>query len=108
MSSTRAERRLILLSAGTTERRSAAAAQARALARSVDWSQLESNLRSRNPLPLLGPRMLEWGCTPSTGFAGSVEQSLGVGRRQGAFLELVSSRVIAALADAGIRATPLK
>jgi hypothetical protein len=105
----RAERRLVLLSAGTAERRRAVADQVCALAGDIDWSRLEANLRARKLLPLLGPRILEWeGLSPTASFADCVERSLAAGRRQGALLQLVSARLVAALGDAGIHVSALK
>jgi Uncharacterised nucleotidyltransferase len=109
MSSTQAERRLILLSAGTAVRRRAMGAQAERLAGEVDWPRLAQTLSARRLLPTLGPRIVELadGSSPD-GFADAVEQALAAGRRQGALLQLVTLRILAALADAGIRGAPLK
>jgi Uncharacterised nucleotidyltransferase len=109
MSSFRAERQLILLSAGTAARRLAMGEQAARLAAEVDWSRLADTLRVRRLLPVLGPRMVELAQgSVSAGFADAVNQALETGRRQGAFLQLISMRVTAMLADAGIRSTALK
>jgi hypothetical protein len=109
MSISQAERQLVLLSAGTAARRRAMREQVGQLAAQVDWSRLAETLRSRKLLPTLGPRILGLaeGCA-SDDFAEAVEQALEAGRRQGAFLQLVSLRVMAVLADAGIRCAPLK
>jgi hypothetical protein len=109
MSSSQAERRLILLSASTAARRHDTRDQAGRLLGEVDWSRLAETLRLRRLLPVLGPRILELaeGCA-SDGFAAAVEQALDTGRRQGVFLQLVSLRAMAMLAEAGIRSTPLK
>jgi hypothetical protein len=104
-----AERRLILLSAGTDARRLAIREHATRLMADVDWAQLAETLRMRKLLPVLGPRIQE--LAPGTvdgGFVATVEQALEAGRRQGAFLQLVSLRITAMLADAGIRSAPLK
>jgi Uncharacterised nucleotidyltransferase len=83
--------------------------QAGQLVAGVDWSRLGETLRSRKLLPALGPRILELAeGRASDDFAAAVEQAIATGRRQGAFLQLVSLRVMAALADAGIRSTALK
>jgi Uncharacterised nucleotidyltransferase len=104
-----AERQLILLSAGTAARRRAMREPAQRLAAEVDWSQLTETLRSRKLLSVLGPRILELAeGRASDSFATAVEQILEAGRRQGAFLQLITLRVIATLADAGIRCAPLK
>ncbi len=105
----RAERRLILLSAGTRARRQAMREQALLLADTVDWSRLAQMLRRRRLLTVLGPRITALaGERCGDGFAATVEEALAAGRRQGALLALISMRVMAALHDAGIRASPLK
>lgn len=104
-----AERRLILLSAGIASRRSSAREQVGRLALEVDWLRLAEMLRSHRLLPALGPRILDLpGGHASDEFARAVEDALQAGRRQGAFLQLVSTHVTAVLANAGIRSTPLK
>jgi hypothetical protein len=109
MSSSQAERRLILLSAGTAVRRHDTREQAGRLVGEVDWSRLAETLRLRRLLPALGPRILELAeGRASDGFAAAVEQALELSRRQGTLLELITLRVMAMLADAGIRSTPLK
>jgi hypothetical protein len=84
-------------------------ARADRLAVDVNWLRLGETLRARKLLPTLGPRILE--LVPeraSDGFAAAVEQALVAGRRQGALLQLVSQRAMAALAEAGIRSSALK
>jgi hypothetical protein len=109
MASAQAERQLILLSAGTAARRQAMDDQARRLMAEVDWSRLADTLRFRRLLPVLGPRILELAeGSASDGFSGAVEQALEAGLRHGAFLQLIALRIMAMLADAGIRCTPLK
>jgi hypothetical protein len=109
MSSPQAERQLILLSAGTTARRQRMREEAGRLLGEIDWSRLAETLRSRRLLPALGPRILELAeRRASDDFAASVEQAITIGRRHGAFLQLVSQRAMAALADAGIRSAALK
>ena len=109
MSSYQAERQVILLSAGTAARRRAMREQAGRLIVEVDWSRLGERLRLRKLLPVLGPRILELAeGSASGGFTAAVEQALEAGRRQGAFLQLISLRVMAMLADAGIRSIVLK
>ncbi len=109
MSSSQAERQLILLSAGTAARRRAMREQAGRLTVEVDWSRLAETLRSRKLLPTMGPRILDLAARrASDDFAAAVEQALEAGRRQGAFLQLISLRVVAMLADAGIRCAALK
>lgn len=109
MSSSRAERQLILLSAGTSARRRVMNEQAGRLVAEVDWPRLVETLRLRRLLTVLGPRILELAEERAgEDFATAVEQAIDAGRRHGAFLQLVSLRVIAMLAEAGIRCTALK
>lgn len=104
-----AERRLILLSAGIGTRREAARGEARRAVARVDWPRLAETLRQRKLLTLLGPRILRLTeGSASSGFAAAVEQALAEGRRQNMLLELFTRRVMAMLADAGIRCAPLK
>jgi hypothetical protein len=109
MSSSRAERQLILLSAGTAIRRQLMCEQAARLMEQVEWPRLAETLRLRRLLTVLGPRVLELaGGSADADFVVAVKRSIEAGRRHGAFLQLVSARVMAMLADAGIRSTALK
>jgi hypothetical protein len=109
MTSPQAERQLVLLSAGTAERRRAMRERAGRLAAEVDWPRLGETLRLRKLLPTLGPRIVELaGVRARDDFTAEVEQAIASGRRQGAFLQLISQRLMAALADAGICSAPLK
>jgi hypothetical protein len=104
-----AEQQLTLLSAGTAARRRAMGERADRLVANVDWQRLAEVLRLRRLLPTLGPRILELAeGQASAGFVAGVEQALEAGRRQSAFLQLISLRIIATLTDAGIRSTLLK
>lgn len=103
------EEQLALLSAGTSARREAARPLASQLGTLVDWGALGELLSARRLLPTLGPRVLELTGGDGAGeFAAALEQALAAGRRQGALLALVAARVLAKLAEAGIRCTPLK
>jgi hypothetical protein len=108
MASSRAERQLILLSAGTSARRREMREQAGRLSAGVDWARLAETLRCRKLLPVLGPRIVEVANEPDAGFAAAVSEALEIGRRRGALLQLVSVRVMGMLADAGIRSAALK
>jgi hypothetical protein len=105
-----AERQVILLGASTAARRQRATPeQVGRLTAAIDWSRLAEALRQRKLLPVLGPRILELARgRASEDFANAVDEAIGAGRRHGAFLQLVAMRMIAALADAGIPAAPLK
>jgi hypothetical protein len=109
MSNSKAERQVILLSASTAVRRQAMREQAGRLIVEVDWRTLTETLRWRRLLPVLGPRILELaeGRT-SDDFATAVQQAIDTGRRHSAFLQLVSLRVTAMLAEGGIRSAALK
>jgi hypothetical protein len=76
---------------------------------SVDWPRLEETLRVRRLLSTLGPRVLELAGDSAKGsFSAAVEEALAAARHHGGFLSLVSQRITAALATAGIRSHPLK
>ena len=109
MASPRDEGQLILLSAGVLARRRAMRERAMRLIDDVDWSTLGETLRLRRLLPTLGPRILDLaeGCA-SDDFAAAVERATTEGRRQGAFLQLISRRAMTMLAEVGIRCAPLK
>jgi Uncharacterised nucleotidyltransferase len=109
MPSSRAERQLILLSAGTASRRRTMHEQAGHLIEGVDWPRLAETLRVRRLLTVLGPRILELAEERvDEDFAMAVQQAIDAGRRHSAYLQLVSLRISAMLADAGIRSTALK
>jgi hypothetical protein len=75
----------------------------------LDWSRLAETLSARRLLPTLGPRILELAeGRASDEFATLVEHAIDLGRHRGALLQLISTRAMAALANAGIRSTPLK
>jgi hypothetical protein len=104
-----AQQQLILLSAGTAARRRVMREHAMRLAEEIDWPQLSETLRSRKLLPALGPRILELTQgMAGADFAAGVDEAIEMGRRQSAFLQLVSLRLLAMLTDAGIRCAPLK
>jgi Uncharacterised nucleotidyltransferase len=109
MSSSRAERQLILLSAGTAARRQVLRVRAERLIEEVDWQRLVETLGGRRLLPTLGPRVLELAQgRADNDFAEAVTRAVDAGRRHSAFLQLVSLRIIAMLADAEIRCAALK
>jgi hypothetical protein len=104
-----AERRLILLSAGTRARRRSQREVARQLVGRVDWDALTATLYGRRLLPTLGPRIVELAEGRAGGeFSSQVERAVEQARRQGAFLHLLSERVEAALREAGLHCAPLK
>jgi hypothetical protein len=103
------ERQLILYGAGTLARRRAEAERAEWLVSRVDLPRLAAVLRARRLLTTLGPRIAEVATGDAgDGFREAVDEAVATGRRHGAFLQLVSHRVIAVLAEAGIRSIALK
>ncbi len=90
-------------------RRQACASRPSDSRRDVDWSRLAETLRMRRLLPDPGSAHPgAGGESASDELRAAVEQAIDAGRQQGAFLQLVSLRVTAMLADAGIRCAPLK
>lgn len=81
---------------------------AKRLIADLDWSRLVETLRSRELLPVLGPPGAGAGTLERGLRGGGRTQGIETGRRQGGFLQLISLRVMAMLADAGIRCSPLK
>jgi len=83
--------------------------QAGRLIGAVDWQRFAATLRLRRLLTVLGPRILELAeGRADDDFALAVKKAIDAGRRHGAFLQLVSLRISAMLADAGIRSAALK
>jgi hypothetical protein len=104
-----AERRLILLAAGTAARRQAAATKAIELAAQLDWGRLAETLSRRRLLPTLGPRILALsGEQASAEFQVAVEAAIEAARRQAVLLQLAGAQVTTGLGAAGIRSAPLK
>ncbi len=108
MGGSQAERQLILLSAGTVARRQTMHERVDPLIAHVNWKRLGETLRSRKLLPRLGPRILELTEDVSDDFVSAVEESVVAGRRQGALLQLVSLRLMSALAEQDILCSALK
>jgi hypothetical protein len=105
----RAERQLILLSAGTAGRRRALRELAGRLAAGVQWARLAETLHARKLLPTLGPRILELAQGRANAeFAAAVEQATATARRHGVLLQLATERMMSTLAVAGIRSSALK
>jgi hypothetical protein len=103
------EDQIVLASAGTSSRRQAARKWARQLVGALDWQALADKLRARRLLPTLGPRVVELAQgQASEDFIATVARSIDAGRLHAAALMLVSKRITAALAEAGISSTALK
>jgi hypothetical protein len=103
-----AERRLVLLAAGTDRRRQERAAEMLALSKTVDWEQMATALRARHLLASLGPRLLDLSTHAGASFGEAIEEATLLGRRQSAYLQLVAHSAVADLAAEGIPATVLK
>ncbi|HTA35690.1 MAG TPA: nucleotidyltransferase family protein [Solirubrobacteraceae bacterium] len=100
---------LILWSAGTTARRTAAGDRAQRLLAEVDWELLASSLASMRLLTTLGPRItLLAGDATDPKFARELAGALEAGRRHGALLALVAQRLIGMLGEQQIRVSSLK
>jgi hypothetical protein len=109
MSDSKAERQLILLSAGTARRREELRGRALRLSEQIDWPRLTAVLYARRLLTLLGPRIAELlGDATDDDFAAAVARAHDAGRRQGQMFQLLTLRVLELLAGSGIRAAPLK
>jgi hypothetical protein len=104
-----AEQQLIVLSAGTEERRLAMREAIEARIARADWSRLSELLGGQRLLPTLGPRILELAeDRASEEFRDGVIASVEAACRQDTLLGLVSTRAEGALANAGIRSAALK
>jgi hypothetical protein len=109
MASAQAERQLILLNAGTADRRRVMNEQARRLIGEVEWPRLAETLHRRRLLTVLGPRIVDLAeGHVDDDFMVAVEQAIDAGRRHSVLLQLVSLRITAMLAEAGIRCSALK
>jgi hypothetical protein len=104
-----AERELMLLLAGTAERRVHARDRMVELAEAVDYEALARVLAEQLLLPLIGTRLLAAAPGRATReFQELVERSVRHGRHRAALHEEVTLGVVSELAQAGIPALPLK
>lgn len=105
----RAERQLVLISAGTAASRRTTQPKVGKLLADVNWARLARTLRMRKLLPILGPRISDLAADQtSEDFERAVGHALDSGRRQAGFIQLVAERALTMLADAGISSTSLK
>jgi hypothetical protein len=103
------EQQLILLSTGTAARRKREHARAEQLIDGLDWQLIADMLMRMRLLGTLGPRLLELaGASVTPQFELRLEETLAVGRRHGAFLQLIAQQAIELLGAAGIRVSPVK
>ncbi len=100
------EERLLLLNAGTAERRRRLHREIARLASAADGSVVLELLQRRRLLPLLGPRLLAVCYTPDLDEA--VTRGVEEGRRRAALLDAVAHRTTAKLTEAGIASVTLK
>lgn len=101
--------RLMSLAASVASRRAAGAVEVAAIVDGLDWELLTDRLRARKLLATLGPRIVELaGEHAEQRFVESVANAVELGRRQSALLELTSLRIVAMLAERGIRSSALK
>ena len=109
MSRARGELELVYLLAGCEARRSALRPAARSLLARTDYDWLAEALAERRLLPLIGSRAIEAGAELVPGsFRATVRTAVATTRAHGLAVEAATRRVVALLADAGIRALPLK
>jgi hypothetical protein len=102
------EQRLALALVGTRARREANRSTIVELASRADFRTLEALLRAQGMLALIGQRLLELTDRAPDDFAERVRDCNRQAQRRGVDQQLLTIRLTAALADAGIRALPLK
>jgi hypothetical protein len=103
------ELEVVLLLAGTRERRSLLGARIRELLARADFDRLAGELDARRLLPLIGSRAIVAGdeLVPQS-FRAAVSRALMAERARGLANEGATRRVSAWLAEAGLRSLPLK
>jgi hypothetical protein len=102
------ERQLALALVGTHARRERYRPHIEDLASQVSFSALEEFLLGQGILALVGHRLLEVTDAVPESFAERVEEYLTLARRQGVTQQMLTIRMTAALADAGVKVLPLK
>jgi hypothetical protein len=102
------ERQLALVLVGTHTRRERHRARIDELASQLSFSALEAFLLEYGMLALVGRRLLDVSDAAPESFAKRVEEYSASAQRQGVSQQMLTIRMIAALADAGVRALPLK
>jgi Uncharacterised nucleotidyltransferase len=102
------ESALALVMAATHARREANGSVIADLASQADFGALEALLRSQGILSLVGQRLLDLtDCVPDA-FAVRVQEHRHHAQLQGVGQQMITIRLSAALADAGVKALPLK
>jgi hypothetical protein len=102
------ESTLALALVATRTRREANHSTIAELASRTDFRTLEALLRPQGMLSLIGQRLLEFTERVPDDFVEQVQNYDQHAQRQGVHQQLITIRLTAALADAGIRALPLK
>lgn len=102
------ERQLALALVGTQARRERCRARIDELASQVSFSVLEAFLLEQGMLALVGRRLLDVTDAVPESFAKRVEEYSASAQRQGVTQQMLTIRMTAALADAGVRALALK
>jgi len=102
------ENALVLALVATRTRREANRSAIVELASRADFRNLEALLRTQGILSLIGQRLLELTDHAPNDFVERVHDYDRQAQRQGVEQQLLTIRLTAALADAGIRALPLK
>jgi hypothetical protein len=99
----------MLLAASVATYREQGRERAVELASALDWENLAGRLRARRLLHTLGPRIVDLaGDRAEADFGLELAEALSAGRRQGAFLQMIATRVMEDLSEAGIASVPLK
>ncbi|HEX6713145.1 MAG TPA: nucleotidyltransferase family protein [Thermoleophilaceae bacterium] len=105
----RAQEELMLLVAGTRERRAQTAGRVRELCEQMPWDALLADLAHQGLVPLLGGRLLEVpGLRAPADFIRAVRDHTEASRKSGALMELATLRVATALEASGVPNVPLK
>jgi len=102
------EQRLALALIGTCARREAGYSKIVELASWTDFRTLEALLRAQGMLSLVGQRLLELVDDVPDDFAQQVQACCQDAQRHGVYQQMITIRLTAALAEAGIRSLPLK
>jgi Uncharacterised nucleotidyltransferase len=102
------EQRLALALIGTCARREAGYSRIVELASWTDFRTLEVLLRTQGMLSLIGQRLLELVDGAPDDFVQQVQACCQEAQRHGIYQQMITIRLTAALAEAGIRSLPLK
>jgi hypothetical protein len=105
----RTEEELVLLVAGTRDRRQGSAARLSELVERTPWEAVLNLLAYQGLVPLLGGRIVEAAAERAPAeFVRAVWEETAAYRRAGTLLELTTLRIASALESAGVPNVPLK